>query len=192
MPVSQVPSLSTPATDPLRNFKFVVTFQPQTGVSVQAGFMTVGGFSLVVDTIAYRQSGYNVSTQKMPGQADFGPLVFTRGVTTGAQFMIQWMQEIFSVIQGTGDVTGWGDFRMNALLEVMDHPSTGPTATVKAVFAIYQAWPAQLTYSDFDAGADQCLISQMTLANTGWTPAVAAGATGDAPGATPSATTLGL
>ena len=50
MAVAQTPSLSTLATDPLRNFKFQVTLYPSSGspigsASVVMGFMTVSGIA---------------------------------------------------------------------------------------------------------------------------------------------------
>lgn len=180
MALAQAPSLSTPATDPLRNFKFMVTFRPSGGAAAIANmfFMTCSGLSLTIDTIPYREGGYNVTTQKMPGQADFGPLTFTKGVIVGpagmsTQLMITWIGQIFTVMQGTGNTSDTSDFKMKTEIAVLDHPVTGPTASVKAAISVYRAWPTSLAYSDLDAGANQLFISQMTLAHEGFTPVIA-------------------
>lgn len=172
MAVTQTSSLSSPATDPLKNFKFQVTFQPATGSSVTMGFMTVSGLGLTIDTIPYREGGYNTTSQKLPGQADFSPLTLTKGVMVGSQFQIPWIQQLFTVMQGTGSQTSGKDFRSTVTVSVIDHPVTAATANVYALFTIYRAWPTALQFSDLDAGANQLLISQMTLAHEGFTPAI--------------------
>lgn len=171
--ITQISSLSSPATDPLKNFKFQVVFHPATGASVTMGFMTVSGLGLTIDTIPYREGGYNTTSQKLPGQADFTPLTFTKGVMLGKQFQIPWVQQLFAVMQGTGTQKAGQDFRATVDVLVIDHPVTVAQAPVKAAFTVYRAWPTALQFSDLDAGANQLLISQMTLAHEGFTPSVA-------------------
>lgn len=172
--ITQTSSLSSPATDPLRNFKFQVAFQPASGPSVTMGFMTVSGLGMSIDTIPYREGGYNTTVQNMPGQASFQPITFTKGVMVGSQFQIPWVQQMFTVMQGTGSQKDGQDFRSTVTVSIIDHPVTTAQANVYALFKIYRAWPTALSFSDLDAGANQLFISQMTLANEGWTPAVAA------------------
>lgn len=177
MAVDQKSSLSSIATDPLRNFKFAVVIQPPTGTAINLGFMTVSGLGLNIDVIPYREGGMNVTTQKMPGQADFNPITLTRGVTLGTtQLQIDWIKELFAVVQGTGTAAPGSDFRSTMFIYVLDHPDTGPSAPYKAGFKVYNCWPSSVAYSDLDAGANQLLISQMTLAHEGFDPQIAGGA----------------
>jgi phage tail-like protein len=176
MTVTQSSSLSSILTDPLRNFKWQVTFRPANGKAVTMYFMTLSGLSLTIDTIPYREGGYNVTTQKMPGQADFGPITLTKGVMLGTQFMIPWVAQLFTVVQGTGSAGAGADFRSTVEVQVLDHPNTSSSAAVKAEFTIFRAWPTSLAYSDLDAGANQLFISQMTLAHEGFTPSIASAA----------------
>ena len=171
--ITQKSSLSSPATDPLRNFKWQLIFRPTTGPAVPMMAMTLGGLSGTIDTIPYREGGYNIVTQKMPGQADFGPLTITKGVMVGPQFQIDWFAQLFTVLQGTGGQAAGQDFRMTVDVLVIDHPVTAATAPVKAAFTVYRAWPTALAFGDLDAGANQLLISQMTLAHEGFTPSIA-------------------
>ena len=97
MAVQQSPSLSSVATDPLRVFKFEVLFHPgqalasSLGVSASSsfsyGFMTVSGPAINIEVIPYREGGDNVTTRKMPGQADFGAITMSHGVKMAASQM---------------------------------------------------------------------------------------------------------
>ena len=172
MAIAQKSSLSSVASDPLRDFKFAVNIQ-QNGstdvASVNLGFMTVSGLGMAVDVIAYRGGGMNVSVQNMPGQIAFNPCVFTRGVTLDANpIQINWMQQLYSFAQGTGTgITPTSDFRSTISVYVLDHPSTGSTVE-QAGFKLYNAWPYTLAYSDLDAGSNQLFITQMTFAYEGF------------------------
>lgn len=172
--VTQTPSLANYATDPLRNFKFhVIINHPVFGTSgsatpVPIGFMSVSGLGMQTDIIAYRQGAYNVTTQKMPGQSDFGPIVLQKGVILGDAPALDWIKALFAVQQGTGTWSNDQDFRSNIDILVIDHPVTTANATVKAAFRIYNAWPTQVSFTDLDAAGNGFLVSQMTLAHEGW------------------------
>ena len=67
--VAQKPSLSSLATDPLRNFVWQLTFtpgaaSPSGAKSFTSGFMTVGGLGMTIDVIPYREGDHNTTTQK--------------------------------------------------------------------------------------------------------------------------------
>jgi phage tail-like protein len=172
--ITQTSSLSSPATYPLRNFKFQLIFHPARGASVTMGVMTISGLGLTIDTIPYREGGYNTTVQNLPGQATFSPLTVTKGMMVGPQFQIAWIQQLFTVMQGTGSQKAGQDFRSTIDVLIIDHPVTVAKAPVKAAFTVYRAWPTAVQFSDLDAGANQLLISQMTLAHEGFTPSVAA------------------
>jgi phage tail-like protein len=177
----QVVQTSTAArlqTDPLRNFKFVVSISPPAGGAISAGFMSVSGLSVTVSVIAYRDGAMNTVTQKLPGQADFSPIVLSRGLAVGTPYELAWLKQLFQVMQGTASSTtddlgqfpnGPGsEFRGIVDVKVLGHPVTGYAAPINAWFRIYNAWPTSLSYSDLDAGANQIIVSQMTLAHEGW------------------------
>jgi phage tail-like protein len=168
MPITQTSSIAHLASDPLRNFKFQVTIRPNSGGAINLGFMSVSGLNITVDVIAYRVGSYNTTTQKMPGQADFSPITLSRGLAVGTPQNWQWMKELFTVMQGTGTSNGTTDFRAMIDVQVLAHPVTAATVNYPAWFRIYNAWPTALAYSDLDAGANQLLIEQMTLAHEGF------------------------
>lgn len=173
MPVTQKASLANIKTDPLRNFKFQVVITPPSGHALTLGFMNVQGLSVQIDVIAYREGGFNTTTQKMPGQADFAPVVMSHGVAVGGTDDIQWLQQMFIVLQGTGNQTGGTDFRDTVDIKVLDHPVTSSTVPIKAWFRVYNAWPTAVSFSDLDAGANALLITQLSLAHEGFDVKVA-------------------
>lgn len=182
MAVAQKSSLSKVATDPLRNFKFSVTIHPPAGsplggTDIILGFMTVSGLGMNLDVIPYREGNMNTTTQKMVGQTDFNPITLSRGVTVGAsQVQIDWLKQLFAVVQGTGTVAEGTEYRADLFIYVIDHPATGAQAAEKAGFHVYNAWPSSVAYSDLDAGANQLFISQMSFAHEGFKAGVAASA----------------
>jgi phage tail-like protein len=165
MPITQKNSLSSVATDPLRNFKFQVSIS---GLTSQFGFMNVQGLNVQIDVIAYREGGFNTTTQKMPGQADFSPIVMSRGVVYGPQPELAWLQQLFIVMQGQGNQTATNNFRQTVDIQLMDHPVTTKTAPIGAWFRVYNAWPTAVSWSDLDAGANALFINQMSLAHEGF------------------------
>jgi phage tail-like protein len=185
MSVTQKPSLASIATDPLRNFKFQVIITPPSGTAMTLGFMNVQGLNVQIDVIAYREGGFNTTTQKMPGQADFSPIVMSHGVAVGTQEDITWLQQLFIVMQGSGTQTPGTNFRDTVDIQVLDHPVTSAQVPIKAWFRVYNAWPTAVSWSDLDAGANALLISQLSLAHEGFSVTVA-NAVGAVDAATPN------
>lgn len=183
MAVDQKSSLSSIATDPLRNFKFVVTIRPAQGTPIPMGFMTISGLGMNIDVIPYREGGMNVTTQNMPGQASFNPITFTHGLIMGStQPDIEWINQLFTVMQGSGNAGPGNNFRRIIDIEILDHPITGPSAPIGAQFRLYNAWPSSIAYADLDAGANQAFITQMTITHEGYAIQVAGSATADVAG----------
>jgi phage tail-like protein len=132
------------ASDPLRNFKFLVQFNPvahaATGndinnISVPAiGFMTISGLNVTTESIEYREGGYNTAAHQIPGMTSFSPVTFTRGVTLGSDNNHRWMKRLFSVSTDTaakGHAGGLQDnFRYNVDISVLGHPNPSGFQTV--------------------------------------------------------------
>lgn len=168
MPVLQKSSIAHLATDPLRNFKFVVSISPTSGASISMGFMSVQGLSTTVDVIAYREGGFNTTTQKMPGQADFAPITLSHGVILGNTVGYKWISQLFTVMQGTGSQAPGQDFRRTLDIKVLDHPVTTSEVPVKAWFRVFNCWPTSVSFADLDAAANAMFVSQLSLAHEGW------------------------
>ena len=181
--VSAVRPLST---DPLRSFKFNVVIPYQSSALTRSeavlGFMSVTGLGIAVQPLTYREGGDNLTTRKMPGQADFNPITLSRGLFPGDRDNWDWMSNIFTAMYGGGvppsaGTSGPLDFRTYAYINVLDHPNNGSgvpgpyqygsypaqNSIVKISFKLYSVWIGSLAYSDMDAGSNAVGIEQMTL-----------------------------
>jgi phage tail-like protein len=188
-------TLSNLMTDPVRNFRFLVTFQPtadwkDTVKPAKMGFVSLSGLSVTTEPIAYREGGYNTNVHQIPGQSAFTPITLSKGVMLGQESNMAWMKRLFSVItpsvtQGVG-----AGFRCNIDIQVLSHPnpqaSTGAAATqVQAStpydqhtslrFKVYNAWITSLSYSNLDAGANTLMVEEMSLVHEGFDVAYAKG-----------------
>lgn len=178
----------TARTDPLRNFKFQVQITKTmrstgTALLARAGFMSASGLGVNNEVIPYREGGFNTTTHKLPGQSDFPPIQFQRGLFDkggAGHGSWEWFKELFFYLQGQGSGPVGNNFRTNIIIRVLDHPVTkgGPTnpalntpgGLTKAAFKVYNAWPSTLQFSDLDAGGNAILVEQMTLVHEGIEP----------------------
>ena len=182
-----VNSRSTLATDPVRNFRFLVTFQPlDTGnatlqnVSVPIGFTSVSGLAVTTDSIPYREGGYNTTVHQIPGQTSFTPLTLQRGVVLGSKQNWDWMKQMFATVQAGGSTLPTSrNFRCDLEIAVLNHPipsaganvATGVNTGEEEVamrFKVYNAWPTTVAYSDLNAGDNALYVEQMTLVHEGF------------------------
>jgi phage tail-like protein len=190
---------STIATDPIRNFRFLVRFIPQDQSQdwakklkdISFGFTSVTGMAVTTDSIPYREGGYNTTVHQIPGQSSFAPLQLQRGVQIGTRQNWDWMQQLFQTVQGTTVRGSASNFRCDVIIDVLSHPvasiatgagsTNGVTATVGTIgqgsqddhvsmrFRVYNAWITSLAYSDLSAGDNAILVEQMSLVHEGWT-----------------------
>lgn len=180
MPVNIPDSKSSLKTDPIRNFKFIVSIAAPTGTAgnnlVALGFTSLSGLAVTTESIPYRQGGYNTTVQNIPGQSSFTPVTLSRGVVIGTPQAWNWMRALFSVIAGGGTLSSGGDFRTSVDIAVLDHPTTtdkdgvanGQSTLVKLRFRLYNAWINSLTYSELNAGDNALMVEQMVLVHEGF------------------------
>jgi phage tail-like protein len=179
---------STLETDPIRNFRFLVTFKPlnngdatwlQTAPKVTIGFTSVSGLSVNTDSIPYREGGYNTTVHQIPGQTTFSPITLQRGVVLGTPQHWDWMRKLFATVQNGTTARVGENFRVDVEIQVLTHPIAGSggteelTATtytdhVSARFQVYNAWPTQVAYSDLNAGDNALFVEQLTLVHEGF------------------------
>jgi phage tail-like protein len=138
---------SSIATDPLRNFRFLVRFIPQTvkiGTNTAGnpneidswakrlgtatfGFTSVSGMAVSTESIPYREGGYNTTVHQIPGQTSFAPISMQRGVLLGSSQNYNWMRQLFQTVQGSTTRGLPENFRCDIEIDVLSHPvaSTG-------------------------------------------------------------------
>ena len=182
-------------TDPVRNFRFLVTFQPtdewkDAAKPAKMGFVSLSGLSVTTEPIAYREGGYNTNVHQIPGQSAFTPITLSKGVMLGQDSNIKWMKRLFSVITPTVTSGVGAGFRANIDIQVLSHPnpqaSTGAaTAQAQAQtayeqhtslrFKVYNAWISSLSYSNLDAGANTLMVEEMSLVHEGFDVVYAGG-----------------
>lgn len=181
---------STLETDPIRNFRFLVTFKPlasdnagsswHKNTKVTVGFTSVSGLSVNTDSIPYREGGYNTTVHQIPGQTTFSPITLQRGVVLGTSQHWDWMRKLFATVQnGTTSQTG-ENFRADVEIQVLSHPIAGSGGSnvelttanyqdhVAARFQVYNAWPTSVAYSDLNAGDNALFVEQLTLVHEGF------------------------
>jgi phage tail-like protein len=179
---------STLVTDPIRNFRFLVTFQPHatpstatsaTGMGgITFGFTSVGGFGVTTDSIPYREGGYNTTVHQIPGQTSFSPVTMSRGVVLNSSQSWYWMKNLFRTVQGADSRAVDQDFRMDIEVKVLAHPiaynpSAGTTDyanedIVVQRFKVYNAWITTVAYSDLNAGDNAIMVEQIQLVHEGF------------------------
>lgn len=177
-------------TDPLRNFRFLVTIHPHKtadaadwkGVGGTFGFTSVSGLSVTTDAIPYREGGYNTTVHQIPGQTTFAPITLQRGVILGTKQNWNWMRHLFATINGDNTTALGQDFRADVEIAVLSHPvpsfygqdvDDNETGTVKKDhvalrFKVYNCWVASVAYSDLNAADNAILVEQMTLVHEGF------------------------
>jgi phage tail-like protein len=179
---------STMETDPIRNFRFLVTFKPLdrgdadwlTDTKVAIGFTSVSGLSVNTDSIPYREGGYNTTVHQIPGQTTFSPITLQRGVILGTPQHWDWMRKLFATVQNGSTSTTGENFRIDLEIQVLTHPISGSGGAnleltgdnyndhVSARFQVYNAWPTSVAYSDLNAGDNALFVEQLTLVHEGF------------------------
>lgn len=176
-------------TDPLRNFRFLVTFKALPTAStatknlqnaVSFGFTSVSGMAVTTDSIPYREGGYNTTVHQIPGQTTFAPITLQRGLILGTAKNWNWMREMFATVQGGAGSRGVAEnFRCDLNIEVLSHPipgvgaegagdTTPPKDHVAMRFKVYNCWPTSVAYSDLNAGDNALFVEQITLVHEGF------------------------
>jgi len=172
---------STLETDPLRNFRFLVTFIPHASEAawkspVQMGFTSVSGLSVTTDSIPYREGGYNTTVHQIPGQTTFAPISLQRGVVLNTKQNWDWMRELFATVQGGAKNVQGQSFSADLEIEVLSHPIPGSAGFgdasakdhVAMRFRVYNSWITSVAYSDLNAGDNAIFVEQATLVHEGF------------------------
>jgi phage tail-like protein len=170
------------ATDPIRNFRFLVSFSAVnpsatnlSGITTATmGFTSVSGLAVTTDSIPYREGGYNTTVHQIPGQTSFQPVTLQHGVMMGKKAQWDWMRNLFATVQGGATRGVAQDFRCDVEIKVLAHPIPTVAEAKEGVddvamrFKVYNAWPTAVAYSDLNAGDNSLFVEQMTLVHEGF------------------------
>lgn len=186
MPTATISERTRQLADPVRNFKYMVSFYmdgPIKDQLGQMGFTSVDGLSMSTDVSAYREGGWNTNPHKLPGQTDFAPVSLSSGVFYTKPGMWEAAKQMFSVQWGKGTLAQGADFRFDMTIRVLEHPVTqgiasgsgnkpgsgtyGNTAGSIMAFKIYNGWVANVAYGGLNAGDNGVLIHSMTVHHEG-------------------------
>jgi len=173
---------SSLTTDPIRNFRFLVDFQPHDSKAtwkdnITMGFTSVSGLSVTTDSIPYREGGYNTTVHQIPGQTTFSPITLQRGVILNTKQNWEWMRQLFATVQGGSKNVQGASFRADLEIRVLSHPIPGQGVTtgsnsdndhVAMRFKVYNAWVTSVAYSDLNAGDNAIFVEQVTLVHEGF------------------------
>jgi phage tail-like protein len=174
---------STLVTDPIRNFRFLVSFSAVDNMSSEAGvvksttlgFTSVSGLAVTTDSIPYREGGFNTTVHQIPGQTSFQPITLQNGVVIGKKEKWDWMRNMFATVQGGAQRGLTSGFRCDVTIKILAHPIPKLEAAQKAgiadvamQFKVYNAWPTAVAYSDLNAGDNSLFVEQMTLVHEGF------------------------
>lgn len=178
---STITSLSTIATDPLRNFRFHATFSAADDAlfdnritRVKGGFQSISGLDINVSSIPYREGGYNTTMHQIPGMASFSPITMSRGVIFNNPQAMVWMRGLFAVTAGEGLNLGNGtagnrrSFRCNIKIYVNEHPNAEATKNLPRMgFYVRNAWPSAINYSGLNATGNGLMMETVTFVHEG-------------------------
>jgi phage tail-like protein len=183
---SSIQRFSKLATDPIRNFRFLVEFQTtadgnpaaNTFMNFSGGFTQISGLNITTQSISYREGGMNTTLHQVPGQTSFQPITLQRGVIYGKDESINWMKTLFAAAAGEGiPGSGGKNFRCNLVIYVLDHPITADplitandivsTKAFKMKFKVHNAWIQALNFTDLNAQDNALMYETMTLVHEG-------------------------
>lgn len=187
------------ATDPIRNFRFLVKFYKHVEgggwtPSATLGFTQVSGLSAQVAAIPYREGGYNTTVHQIPGQAQFSPVTMQRGMMLGTSQHWDWLKTIFSSVSGAGARNPDTSFRADVEIYILNHPYVDGAANTDEIdysqaikkamkIKLFNAWITSIAYSDLNAGDNAFLVEQITLVHEGFDIQVSDASLAASPGA---------
>jgi len=148
--------------DPIQAFRFQVRI-PAVSTSGNIGFVTVSGLNRAVDVVEYREGIDAITVRKMPGLVTFDNITFTRGMLKGDELLADWFDKMNNTLNLENNLIGGKDFRTNIEIDVLDRQDSAPFKR----YQVINAFPVNLSFSDFDANAGDAVIQTMEVAHEG-------------------------
>lgn len=141
---------------PYANFRFKVKVD---GRHV-AGVSQVSGVSQAVEPVKVRGGA---AGPIVPGQTDFSPITFARGMTEDKAF-IEWANKLWDYGGHSQKDAPAADFCKDLTLEVYNE-----AGQMVLSYLVYKAWPSEFkTLSELDSVGDAVALETMTIQHEGW------------------------
>lgn len=149
---------------PYANFRFQVLFD----TAVVAGVTKVSGLTRSTQVIKHREGSDPRTVHMAPGQTEYGPITFERGVSYDKTFA-QWANKVFDYSNSTGTAptaqnTSLKDFRKSMTINIYNEAGQKVLA-----YKVYNCWVSEFhAMSDLDGLGNALVIETMTIQNEGW------------------------
>jgi len=164
------------AYDPLRDFRFIVSFPGEkkaSGRYDKLGFSKVSGLNLgTSDIIEYREGSEIISPRKIPGLNKYENITFEKGraiESSTISFLEAWRENVAWYKGGHGGRSADGNgnpiYRKTIKIEIIDRSGSASVS-----FLLFRAWPVSLKFSDLDGQNSGLFISTLEVAIEGMTP----------------------
>ncbi|MCG8460471.1 MAG: phage tail protein [Holophagales bacterium] len=153
--------------DPLLNFKFLVSWQNDSGdLTVVAGVSKIGPLTRSTEVAKYREGGAPTQERKIPGQTTYSDVKLERGIIMDVAFE-QWVNKIWDYNNsGTlGQNQSLRDFRRTLKIDLCNQ-----AGQIMNSYYVYNCWPSEYTSLPELNGQDGATVAieSMTLQNEGW------------------------
>ena len=116
MSVESVNARGSLQADPIRNYRFIVSFypniirrtsnqygQPTWKTIGRFGFASVSGFAFNVGVQSLREGGFNATVRQIPTHVEFSALQLDRGIGLGSSQNWDWMRMMLRTVQGRAE-----------------------------------------------------------------------------------------
>lgn len=144
--------------DPLKNFKFTVSFQEGGPI---AGVSKVSGLKRTTEVVSHREGGMVSTVVHSPGQSKFEAITLERGITLDTTFE-EWANTAFSPL-GDGGVSLAG-FRRNIIITMNNLQGQAVRA-----WNVFGCWVSEYNATpELDANGNSFAFESVVLQNHGF------------------------
>lgn len=128
-----------------------------------AEFQTITGLRKEIAPIEFRAAGRNFA-KKLPGNVTIPPVQMSVGKTQDFS-LYKWLRDVTDMRNSLG--SGLPD---GAFMRTVDIIQYGNAGVVLERYRLYKAWPSLFDAGEWDATADEVLMSQVELQCENWEP----------------------
>lgn len=127
-----------------------------------AGFQSMTELGHETTVIEYNEGG-SLIPWKLPGRVTVPDVTLSRGASTSKKFY-EWALQVSNITVGAFPTRGNGLVTPFYLKDLKVIQMDRDAQTQLRVWRLRNAWPNKVIVGDWDAGADEVIIEQLTLA----------------------------